>query len=133
MAGDDLKPRFAIRRFDVFADYNRVKNEEEGMPVAKAKGRGVWLAKVVAGRRGGAASSRQPAGEHKEGQERKEPEEEFFSVGGVPQTDRIFDKEIVDRMGEEFYERVFHPAIVHAFKEGKRYDQIRDTIRKDWK
>jgi hypothetical protein len=129
----DLKPRFPIRRFDVFADYNRVKNEAEGMPVDQAKGRGIWIAKVVAGRRGGAvpAETSQKGGEG--GAPREEAEDTFRSVGGVPQTDATFDKEIVDRMGQEFYRDVFHPAIKQAFKEGRRYEDIRDSIRKPWK
>lgn len=128
------KPRFPIRRFDVFADYNRVKNEHDGMPADQAKGRGIWLAKVVAGRGGG--GSRSAAEARKDGDkssEKREPEEKFFSVGGEKQTDVTFQKEIVDRMGHEFYSTVFHPAIRQAFQDGKRYEEIRDSIRKDWK
>jgi hypothetical protein len=36
-------------------------------------------------------------------------------------------------MGRDFYEQVFHPAIEEAVAEGKRYEDIRDQIRKDWK
>ena len=53
----DPKPRAPIRRFDVFADYNRLKNEAAGLPEARAKGDAIWLAKVVAGRRFGSASA----------------------------------------------------------------------------
>jgi hypothetical protein len=63
----------------------------------------------------------------------EEEDEEFRSVGGVLQTDLTFDKEIVERMGRQFYDGVFQPAIAQAFLEGKRYEDIRDTIRKDWK
>ena len=133
----ELKPRFPIRRFDVFADYNRVKNEASGMPQDQAKGRAVWIAKVVAGRRGGGAVAAEPSRkpEERRGREKEEEEEEdkFRSVGGEPQTDKTFDKEIVERMGKDFYQEVFHPAIEQSFKEGKRYEDIRDSIRKDWK
>jgi hypothetical protein len=122
-----------IRRFDVFADYNFVRNQAHGMPEATAKGRAIWAAKVVAGRRYGAAPSGKPATERDEGAPRTEEEEGFRSVGGVEQTDRTFDKEIVERMGADFYHDVFHPAIERAFKEGKRYEDIRDEIRKAWK
>jgi hypothetical protein len=128
-----IKPRFPIRRFDVFADYNRVKNEADGMPADQAKGRAVWIAKVVAGRRGGGAVAAEPRQKHGEGGAPHEEEDKFRSVGGVPQTDETFDKEIVDRMGREFYQEVFHPAIKQAFKEGRRYEGIRDSIRKGWK
>ena len=138
----DVKPRFPIRRFDVFADYNRVKNEASGMPQDQAKGRAVWIAKVVAGRRagtpvpsrGGAAAaepSRKP--DERRGREKEEEEDKFRSVGGEPQTDKTFDKEIVERMGKEFYQEVFHPAIERAFGVGKRYEDIRDSIRTGWK
>jgi hypothetical protein len=130
-----VKPRFPIRRFDVFADYHRVQYEDRGMPENRAKGRGIWAAKVVAGRRGGGgvAQSTGSAGGTGRGEERAEEEDEFRSVGGVPQTDATFDNEIVDRMGREFYDEVFHPAILQAYRDGKRYEDIRDTIRKDWK
>ena len=128
------KPRFPIRRFDVFAEYNRVKNEADGMPEDQAKGRGIWLAKVVAGRRG--MPARTDGGRHEGRQDGEHPppeEEKFYSVGGEEQTDRTFDREIVERMGRDFYAEVFRPAIAAAFKEGKRYEEIRDSIRKGWK
>lgn len=131
----DIKPRFPIRRFDVFAEYNRVKNQQSGMPEKQAKGRAIWAAKVVAGRRYGSAPPAKPSGAER-GESRhtaQEEDEEFRSVGGVPQTDLTFDKEIVERMGQKFYDEVFHPAITEAFSEGKRYEDIRDAIRKDWK
>src|SRR5690349_14723358 len=92
-----LRPRQPIRRFDVFAEYNRVKNEASGMPGGRAKGDAIWLAKVVAGRRGGVSHAAPPEGatggmEHLH-EERREGE--FHSAGGVPQTDRTFDHEIV--------------------------------------
>lgn len=131
---EELKPRFPIRRFDVFADYHRTQNERHGMQEAQAKGRGLWAAKVVAGRRYGSV----PQGTGKTGknggtEKREEAEEGFGSVGGVPQTDQTFDKEIINRMGPEFYYTIFHPAIERAVNEGKRYEDIRDTIRKEWK
>lgn len=133
----DPRPRMPIRRFDVFAEYNRVKNESEGMPPDMAKGRAIWLAKVVAGRRGMPAQHDSPAhdgggGDKGEGERRSE-DDKFKSVGGEEQTDRTFQREIVDRMGSDFYDTVFSPAIEGAFEEGQRYEDIRDAIRKDWK
>src|SRR5260370_39618867 len=101
------KPQAPIRRFDVFADYNRVKNEADGLAEDRAKGNAIWLAKVVAGRRfGKAASSAAPGHEeaHEKSQEERGGEDGFRSAGGVLQTDRTFDKEIVERMGAEFYQ-----------------------------
>lgn len=56
-----LKPRRPIRRFDIFAEYNRLKGLDKGMDGAHAKGYGLWLAKVVASGGGRRASSRHTA------------------------------------------------------------------------
>lgn len=128
----DLHPKQAIRRFDVFAEYTRQERRAKGYPEDEAKGYGIWLAKVVAARRFGRSSeprAAKPAGPSAE----EIPEPKFRSVGDELQTDATFDHDIVDRMGAEFYERVFVPAITAAIAEGKDYTSIRDTIRKSWK
>lgn len=132
---DELKPRMPIRRFDVFADYHRVKNEERGMAEGPAKGRAIWAAKVVAGRRYGGVPATGPNAGKAGGKPGAEPAEdgEFHVIGGVPQTDQTFDREVVQRMGPDFYHRVFHPAIEQAVREGKRYEDIRDEIRNQWR
>ena len=133
--GDTPTPRQAIRRFDVFAEYSRQEREDKGYPEDEAKGYGVWLAKVVAARRFGAGSSstdRSKSSNRKtDGQE--EPEPKFRSVGDELQTDKTFDEDIIDRMGADFYDQVFVPAITGARTSGKSYESIRDTIRKEWK
>jgi hypothetical protein len=129
------KPRRPIRRFDIFAEYNRIRNETGGMPADQAMGRAIWLAKVVAGRRGMPAHT-SPGGAHADGTAGRhdEPKEEkFLSVGGEVQTERTFQHEIIERMGRGFYESVFRPAIEAAYREGERYEDIRDSIRKTWK
>lgn len=133
----DRKPSAPIRRFDIFADYNRIKNEASGLPEDRAKGDAIWLAKVVAGRRFGAATSsaapEHPGGQHRPAQQDEPGADGFRSAGGIPQTDRTFDRDIVERMGAEFYQRVFHPAIEQAFQAGKTYEEIRDALRAQWK
>ena len=47
-AKDTLKPRRAIRRYDIFAEYNRLERLDKGMDEPHAKGYGLWVAKVVA-------------------------------------------------------------------------------------
>src|ERR687885_419074 len=114
----DDKPRFPIRRFDVFAEYHRITNERHGMPEDLAKGRAIWAAKVVAGRRYGAAppprSSSSSQGNKASDKHEHEEDGGFRSVGGALQTDETFDREIVSRMGSDFYERIFRPAIEQA-------------------
>jgi hypothetical protein len=124
-------PKAAIRRFDIFAEYNRLEAmQKKGMKAAEAKGYGLWLAKIVASRRGRPAEDgdRGAGGEHRE----RKPGE-WRTLDDKPQTDKLFDKEIVDRMGRTFYRRVFSPAIRAARQRGASYEAIRDTLRQDWK
>jgi hypothetical protein len=134
-----VKPRLPIRRFDVSAQYNRRKALADGMPPDEAAGYGLWVAKVVASRRFGSGISSQAPSKVREsaGQEPGEVEEtkrpKWHSLGGEPQTADLFEKEIVNRMGREFYDTVFAPAIAQAVAEDRTYNSIRDTIRKDWR
>jgi hypothetical protein len=125
-------PRQPIRRFDVFAEYTRQDRQAKGYPQDEAKGYGIWLAKVVAARRFGKSSD---AGSKKSRTHTDEHEEEpkFRSVGDELQTDETFDHDIIDRMGGGFYDDVFVPAITEARDQGKKYEEIRDAIRKEWK
>lgn len=133
----DLHPLQPIRRFDVFAETKRREALAKGAEEDVAKGYGIRIAKVVASRRYGGAT----AGAHEKksasleptGQFGLAPGEKFRSLDGVPQTDETFDKEIIDRMGSRFYEVVFAPAISDALAAGRKYEQFRDTIRKEWK
>ena len=127
-------PKASVRRFDVFAEYTRLESLQDGQPADEAKGYAIWLAKVVAARKFG----RLRPGKRKSAEASREELAEragrkFRSLSGVEQTDAVFDKDIVDRMGKSFYTKVFSPAIKKAFEEGKSYKQIRDTIRRAWK
>jgi hypothetical protein len=130
------KPKAQIRRFDVFAEYSRQEALKDGLPADEAKGYGLWLAKVVAARRfrGGKPPPERPAaeGEEKEARPERRRRGKWRLLGDEAQTDKRFDREIVERMGRTFYERVFRPAIRRAFQEGQSYVTIRDTIRRDW-
>src|SRR5215212_2860230 len=46
----EVRPRAPIRRFDVFAEYQRQEALADGIPADEAAGYGLWVAKVVAGR-----------------------------------------------------------------------------------
>jgi hypothetical protein len=126
-------PSKPIRRFDVFGEYSRQERLAKGYPADEAKGYGIWLAKVVAARRFGAKS--EPSDRAKPSARRAESEQEpkFRSLGDELQTDATFDHDIIDRMGAEFYEDVFVPAIEEARERGESYESIRDDIRKSWK
>src|SRR5512142_2911567 len=100
-----VKPRAPIRRFDVFAEYNRLKGiDQDGLSPSRAKGYGIWVAKVVAA---GKFGRKLKTPEKEKTKEEKEKEEEkrkteWHELSGIPQTDKLFDKEIVGRMGKDF-------------------------------
>jgi hypothetical protein len=128
-----IRPKSKIRRFDVFAEFTRLEKLQEGMSSDEAKGYAIWLAKVVAARKFGRLKP--------EPERRRPPAEEeaarravskYRALGGVEQTDQVFDHDIIERMGRGFYQKVFSPAVREAFKDGKSYRQIRDQIRKGW-
>jgi hypothetical protein len=132
-----MKPRRSIRRFDVFAEYRKQDAEDDGVPEDEAKGYGLWVAKVVASRKFGGAKAvergQRAAEGGRERPDRKPEGEKWHALDGELQTDALFDREIVRRMGEDFYRAVFVPAIREARAQGKSYEGIRDSIRQDWK
>jgi hypothetical protein len=135
---DQMKPERQIRRFDVFAEYRKQEQEQKGQPEDEAMGYGLWVAKVVAARRFGGAKAKQSKEhqgkhEHGDGQRDRLVDGKWHALEGEPQTDALFEKEVVDRMGRTFYHRVFAPAVAEARSHGKSYESIRDAIRKEWK
>jgi hypothetical protein len=138
----ELRPLQPIRRFDVFAETKRLEALAHGEPDDVAKGYGIRIAKIVASRRFGGSAAKKKHHERKvdsEGEPTKgsrfggEGGSKFRALDGEIQSDETFDREIVDRMGPEFYEAVFQPSISEAVAAGRKYEQFRDTIRKDWK
>lgn len=138
----NLRPLQPIRRFDVFAETKRLEAVAHGEPDDVAKGYGIRIAKIVASRRYGGGPAKKTHHERKDMPEREtstgsrfggEDGNKFRAIDGEVQSDATFDREIVDRMGPEFYEVVFQPAVREALAAGRKYEQIRDTIRKDWK
>jgi hypothetical protein len=128
-----IAPKQQIRRFDVFAEFTRQERRAKGYPEDEAKGYGIWLAKVVAARRFGKSAESKAAKPGKVSKDEPEAEPKFRTLGDELQTDETFDHDIIGRMGPEFYDDVFVPAISEAIAEGKDYTAIRDSIRKGWK
>src|SRR3954451_6035957 len=102
-------PRAPIRRFDVFAEYQRQESLADGIPADEAAGYGLWVAKVVASRtygralaKGTPAQVREQAAQQENAAEgRARPK--WHTLEGQPQTKTRFEEQIVRRMGAEFY------------------------------
>jgi hypothetical protein len=124
------KPANHIRRFDVFAEYRRQEEQEQGMSADRAKGSGLWLAKVVAARKFGRL--KEPS-HPTEAEARARRRRKWRVLSGIPQTDALFDRQIIDRMGTGFYKEVFMPTIRHERELGHSYESMRDRIRRRWR
>ncbi|RUM87786.1 MAG: hypothetical protein DSZ25_02985 [Thermovibrio sp.] len=123
-----LKPQAPIRRYDVFAEYNRIKAEREfGFPEDEAKAYGLAVAKVVAARKffGHRTKYRGATRAYLEGK----TTEKWWRKLATPEE---FDEKIIRRMGEEFYRKVFRPTLEKLYSEGKDYMEIRDSVREEW-
>jgi hypothetical protein len=128
-----VKPQHPIRRFDVFAEYQRQEQEAHGVASDRAKGYGLWIAKVVAMRRFGRRREGDRPAQTDSARDAEQHETTWHELDGQPQTDELFDAEIVWRMGADFYREVFEPAIRQARAKGRSYESIRDAIRRPWR
>lgn len=144
-----------LRRFDIFAIYNYCKNLNKGMSEEKAKGDAIWVAKVVAS--GGSRSAQtvfKPSAEQKQAahlnkvacqcdaQKKVEaPAADpvastlkilnggWKELSGIPQTDKLYDREIIKKIGKDRYEKQVLPAVRAAVDAKQKYVDIRDTLR----
>jgi hypothetical protein len=123
------RPDKPIRRFDVFAEYRKQDEQASGMRADEAKGYGLWVAKVVAARKFGRMRERATSRAEDKNRRRRK----WHVLSGERQTDKLFDHEIVERMGVEFYRDVFEPAVRAAREKGQPYEAIRDRLRRRWK
>ncbi|SMO81115.1 hypothetical protein SAMN06269117_1369 [Balnearium lithotrophicum] len=123
-----LKPKAPIRRYDVFAEYNRIKAVKEfGFTDDEAKAYGLAVAKVVAARKffGHRIKYRGATRAYLEGR----TTEKWWRKLATPSE---FDEKIIQRMGEDFYYKVFRPTLERLYEEGKDYMEIRDSVREEW-
>ena len=122
-------PRVQIRRFDIFAEWNRLKaRTRHKMPEADARAYGLAVAKVVAARKFHGAQPEQVR-DWKQRAKKDEVDEPWWEHLGSSEE---FERKIVGRMGAPFYHEVFQPAIQRAWDAGQSYEDIRDALRNDW-
>jgi hypothetical protein len=122
-------PQAEIRRFDIFAEWNRLKaRHSHRLPEAEAQAYGLAVAKVMAGRKF-AHSRPHQVSEWRQRARREDLSEAWWTHLGSSQE---FTLKIVERMGKTFYRRVFQPALRRAWREGKKYEEIRNPLRAEW-
>ena len=122
-------PAAQIRRFDIFAEWNRLKaRSRHHMSAGDARAYGLAVAKVVAARKFHGTTPDQ-AKELKHRARNDDVSEQWWEHLG---SDDEFDEKIVRRMGKTFYHDVFQPALQRAWDADKSYEDIRDTLRKEW-
>lgn len=122
-------PKREIRRFDIFAEWNRLKGRTKAkLSESDARAYGLAVAKVVAARK---FSGHDPA-EAKELKRKAKADEVGESWWEHLGSTEEFQRKVVGRMGEAFYREVFQPAVLQAWESGQRYEEIRDTLREPW-
>jgi hypothetical protein len=124
-----IDARSEIRRFDVFAEWNRLKaRDRKKLSEGKAQGYGLAVAKIVAARKFSGYEPGQLT-EWKRKAKAEDFDEPWWEHLGSKEE---FEQKIIERMGKTFYIKVFQPAIRRAWKEKKRYEEIRDELRQPW-
>jgi hypothetical protein len=124
-----LRPRAEIRRFDIFAEWNRLKaRQQHKLAEAEAQAYGLAVAKVVAARKFSGHRPEQLR-EWKGRARRADVTEAWWEHLG---SSREFEQTIIARMGKTFYRRVFQPSLRAAWRAGQKYEQIRDQLRQGW-
>jgi hypothetical protein len=129
MASGTPGPKAEIRRFDIFAEWNRLKaRKRHHLPEPDARAYGLAVAKVVAARK---FYGYQPAqvSEWKRRARHDEITEGWWEHLGSSEE---FENKIIERMGKTFYKRVFQPSIKRAWDAGSSYELIRDRLREEW-
>ena len=129
MSKAQQSPQKEIRRFDIFAEWNRLKAQtQHRFSAADAQAYGLAVAKVVAARK--LAGHR---AEHAQDWRRRATQGDITEAWWTHLGSAAdFNDKIVARMGKRFYQHVFQPAVRQAWKAGQRYEQIRDILRAPW-
>jgi len=105
----------------------------KGMKLGAAKGEALWLAKTFDARKRGHRWALRPG--HTQNSPLIQGRDQAGRVVGwkvlakVPQTDRLFDQEVIDRMGRDFYYMVFSPTVRYRFlAKRETYMDMRDGL-----
>ena len=122
-------PRAQIRRFDIFAEWNRLKaHNQHHMSAANARAYGLAVAKVVASRKFHGTAPDQASDLKRRARDDDVSEPWWEHLGSSDE----FEQKIIRRMGQPFYHDVFQPAVQRAWDAKKSYEDIRDTLRAEW-
>ena len=122
-------PQAEIRRFDISAEWNRLKaRSKHHMSAADARAYGLAVAKIVASRKFHGTTPEQTSDMKRRARNDDVSEPWWEHLG----SDDEFNEKIIGRMGKTFYHDVFQPAVQRAWDAEKSYEDSRDTLRADW-
>ena len=113
-----------IGKFDIFATYIYAKDLLEGKPEKDAKEHGYVIAVIGAQARMGnfmsknKVSAANPMAAMKAAASAKKKKEISY---------KDFDK-LIQKMGEDFFKKVFYPVIKSLVEEGYTYDQVKVAV-----
>jgi hypothetical protein len=121
-------PQASIRRFDIFAEWNRLTAlRDKHMRADDARAYGISVAKVVAARKFTGYQPGRASTTRRSGAKRRE-EDWWKHMGSTDE----FERKVIRRMGEDFYRHTFAPALKSAFESGMSYEEVRDSFRREW-
>jgi len=123
-----------IRRYDIFAITEYLKNLQKGLPEDVAKGDAIWLATLIASRKFSRGKVQPRTVNGKKDKKLAEKNGIYTSkwrmLSGKPQTDKVYDKNIIQRMGEDLYQIVLN-KVKELFEAGLDYMDYRDSVREE--
>jgi len=120
---EELK-NIKIGKWDIISEYNRIDWVKKGNSEEEAKIHGIVIA--IIGYKARTGKERQPYKFETKGKEKgvsvtHRNKEKFVTA-------QEFDK-IVKKMGENYYSKVFSPAIEHLYEQGYSYDDVKKAVQ----
>ena len=115
--------RVKIGKWDIISEYHRIDWEEKGHDEEESKIHGTLIAILGYQKRTGHSPHIYEVEERngEKGKTVKQRGEEKWI------TSKEFDK-IIDKMGNEFYHKIFSPAIKNLYKKGYSYAEVKEKV-----
>ncbi|NHJ21386.1 MAG: hypothetical protein EAX91_10605 [Candidatus Lokiarchaeota archaeon] len=115
--------RVKVGKWDIISEYHRIDWEEKGHDEEESKIHGTLIAILGYQKRTGHSPQIYEVEEHngEKGKTVKQRGEEKWI------TSKEFDK-IIKKIGNEFYRKIFSPAIKNLYDKGYSYDEVKKAV-----